>query len=248
MPDVTLVCANAGMTNAFQLMWESFLAFHDRQSVHLLVLNMPAQEAIPVRECARDYTAQMADEEIVPESFILHGRALDRLCMAVKTPYTLVVDSDVQFSGPALTAMQAWLLGGFCVCPSQRGDMGRTELYGLPTKGQPRIDPCCALLKTETLHRMLPWVSWCSYGSRDLEAHYDVGSMLYHAAMACGERVAMMEAVWNHIHHYGCVSWGAYAPEGSPIRAVADERYALITRRLAELRSARGDVVSAMRR
>lgn len=237
-PQVTMVCANLGMSSAFQLMWESFCKYHKRGEVVLYVLNQPVQDGLTIIDDATEYSERVADRCFKPDTMICHGAALDLLCSEVETPYTLIVDNDIEFVAPVLSGMLEAMEqnGTFGVCAPCIG-LGTTSLYGVETAGQERIEPWCALIVTRQVKRVLKQFSWSSYASRDLGQHWDVGGMFLKGMRLLGLDVSRLSGIFLKVHHFGCVSWGAYAPEGSPIRAIAEGRYAEIKGRLALLRA-----------
>ncbi len=237
-PQVTMVCANLGMSAAFELMLESFLKYHRREDVLLHVFNEPTDSGLEIRDDATEYSDKVADKCFTTPTLVPHGVALDILCKSVDTPFTLVVDNDIELSGKVLQMMldrvERDASAGVCAPCS---DLGRTELYGVETRGMQRVEPWCALLRTDVLQRVVRHYSWSSYGSRDLGEHWDVGGMILKGINFMGLDVSRDAEIPKVVKHFGCVSWGAYAPEGSPIRVIADARYAQIKQRLSDLRS-----------
>lgn len=219
---LTVVCASAGMNDALALMWRSFCKHHGDVPFYLYA-NSPATKQ-----------ARVSPTIYVDGPIVVHGLALDRLVAMVETPYVLVADDDVHFLAPVVEDMIAAC--EFCVCPPKRYLWGTFTIRDwegeITYQGMDRIDPCCALFKTEPLKRVLRYVSFAPYRAPLLGKSFDTGSMLYHAAMAAGMSVKTPSFVWERVYHAGAITWGMAAPEGSPDRVIAEERLARIRERL----------------
>ncbi len=222
MMDCTVCVVNLGMKDAFDLMWQSFKAHHG-DGYPLYVWDNGSKDGCDQlgRMYATKFTMGCAS----------HGVALDKLCKTVETPYILVADNDVEFLAPVIEEMKAE--SAFCVSPPDRYGMGGAEYMGYPCKGQPRIDPCCALFRTEELNRLLEFTSFAFYVSPHQAKNYDTGSMLYQFALATGLTVSQPSWLWEKVHHFGGITWMSSAPEGSTERRKANERYSDIQKRLA---------------
>ncbi len=230
---VTVVCANLNAIHAFDLMWRSF-CHHHSDDIPLFVWDNGSTDGC--KELGRKYAARFVDGPTR-----MHGACLDELCGMVDTPWVLTVDNDVEFLAPTVRDMISLACAGdaFCVCPVKRYDMGEViiqDSYEGPVlcKGQERIDPCCALFETRQLKWFLEWTSFAAFRCTQKGKHYDTGSMLYHVAKAADETVLTPNWLWDDkIRHFGEITWGLGAPEGSEQRMTVEQRYAEIQERLA---------------
>ncbi len=223
-PSVSALFVNLGMKEAFELALKSLRRYHPNVDIKVLVYDNGSKDG------CLEYAHEHADEVIDGPS-VSHGVALDRLVSKVETPWLITCDNDVEYLAPVVEEMKAE--NAFCVSPPDRFGMGSAEYMGYPCKGQPRIDPCCALFRTEDLKRLLEFTSFAFYVSPHQAKNYDTGSMLYQFALATGLTVSQPNWLWERIHHFGGLTWMSSAPEGSTERRQADERYSDILKRLA---------------
>jgi hypothetical protein len=166
-----------------------------------------------------------------------HAVPLDRLAQLVKTPYTLTLDNDVVFRGPVLPRMVAEMdeTYAFAAAPSARLGMGSVVHFGRTLEGQPRVDPCCAMFRSDQLARMVRHVSFTPAEVTNLGRFYDTGGMVRAAAEGAGMRVLDCPWVWEHLDHFGAMTWAGLAPDGSPEKAAQGSRYETARARLDEL-------------
>lgn len=221
---VTVCVANLGVKDAFDLMWKSFCKHHGEYPLY--VWDNGSKDGCD--SLGRMYATKYREGN---ES---HGVSLDRLCRMVETEYVLVSDNDVEYLAPVVDDMIAE--DAFCVCPPERFGQGSAEFMGFQCEGQPRIDPCCALFRTDELKELLQFASFAFYVSPHQNRHYDTGSMLYHFARAVGKSIKTPGWLWERIYHYGTLTWGLGSPEGSNERVLAESRYTTVRGRLAEYR------------
>ncbi len=238
-PLVTLVSTACGAPDAMALMIESFREYHG---------------SVPFAACdnsggsddrLREYLLGQADEVLLGGMAsampVPHGVALDNLCKSVRTPYTLIVDSDVEFREPVLPDMLAILGAGpsvlACCLPDRPpAEPWTVDIYGDTLHVQPRINPALALFDTHRIQNILENFSWCDYLSVQTREYFDAGGMLYRVAKAAGWLIAAPEWLYDRVVHYGGISLLDRPDASEEQREVAVGRYLVIQNRLAYIR------------
>jgi hypothetical protein len=196
MQDVTLCTVVHHAPEAAALMWESYCKHHDRTP--LFVCDNGGGE---------EYFKEKADLFISPGKNIGHGRGLDALCLSVETPYTLICDTDIEFLLPTVSEMKSKDAFAVCNLRTYYEGMHKEDLW----KIEAGFDPHCALFKTKPLQALLKHFSFTEYRLLNETVYYDVGCMLYRAALAANLGIHNA-SLWlpKHVHHFGHVSCGPY--------------------------------------
>lgn len=239
MPEITVCVVVHNAADCVALMRESLLHYHPEQALRFHGVDNGSTDG------AGEYLNQHFDRVVhYEDNEHRHGICMDDLCREVQTPYTLVTDSDVEFTGdvlgPAIETLEAYA----CITPTPRYDMGRTVVWGDELFGQQRIDPAFALWRTADLQRLLRYTSWCIYLSTDAHEYWDGGAMLYRFAQCAGVPVLRSSWIWRDFTHFGEVSalWHVRnlpeaQSEGWPEKlAILKERYKTAGEHLAALR------------
>lgn len=235
----TLVSTACGAADALLLMWESFNVHHAR--VPFIGFNNSGWQD---EELARVFE-RSADLVLTgPNPPWPHGKALDALCAKVTTPYTLIVDSDVEFRAPVLGDMLRDLQAGpdmlACFLPDRVPfEPWTTPIWGHTLHVQHRINPALVLFDTRRMAPTLQHFSWSTYFCTDLGEYFDAGALLYRAGAAQGWQFSEPEWLHERVVHYGGIS-KLTDPDAPEIdREIAAERYAVIQERLQNLRRER---------
>lgn len=205
MRDVTVVTSAWNALHALELMRESFLRHHPEP-----VLWYVADDGS--KDGALEYLREHADLLFENDHRIGMGANLDRLCLQVGTPYTLVLDSDLEFLGPVLPRLISEIEDAFCIAPSFVPGGKWDSPLGL-LDNQPKIDHSTALFRTDQLQRILGYVSFSQYVCTCLKKNYDGGGMLLTAARCIGLQVKDASWVRNLVVHYGGLSSSYLEPE-----------------------------------
>lgn len=153
-----------------------------------------------------------------------HAQALDHMVQEVTTPFVLTLDNDVYSNGPGLARMLAVMRteNAFAVGPQAASGMGSVNHCGHHLIGQPRIDPCYALFRTDQLARLVKHVSFAPYELTNLGKFYDTGGMIRQAAEGCGFKVIDLPDLHGAaIKHYGAMTWASYGTDDATRNAYA---------------------------
>ena len=227
---LTICTVAFNAADALALMWESYLRYHVRP--FLYGVDHGSMDGADV------YLRQEADYyEAVPD-YEEHGQGLDRICLRVETPYTLVVDTDCEFFAPVMEDMLVVIedSNAFCVTIAiDHAGPEKAATWAGHLLTADRASPVCALFRTEPLQHYL---KYCSFGTYALNQRkfFDSGAMVYHVASAAGETFVSPPWMRDRIGHYGELSslWlpGHSAEHTTKLR----ERYHGLSARLHELR------------
>lgn len=236
--DVTLCTVSRNARDAAALMWESYLEHHERPV--LFVYDNGSTDG------AAEYLGSRADYFHRSEAASTHGAGLDHLCPLVETPYTLVVDTDVEFLAPTVGVMKG--ADAFAAHQarwfSDDSAYGFNEFHGDMYARLWGFQVYAALFRTAELQGLLRHVSFrpLARPGPPMPHHcYDTGAMLYHVALAAGLRVAEIDLT-GHIIHYGSITLALYSEYSQYVPHLAQYKrgqYDIIRSRLRTLREGR---------
>jgi hypothetical protein len=190
----------------------------DRQAVARVGTRAP--------ETARLLSSALDEREPDPEGVAEHGATLDWLLARVRTPFALVMDSDVEFRAPGCLA----------------GMVGLAEECGLAAVGvhepghggyRPRLAPYVLLLRTDVVRELGTTFRggtvsddpqeerrWQSYAGRfeldPAEVALFRATRIYPTGARFFERLVEAGHAWSDLppelaatfHHFGHLSWG----------------------------------------
>lgn len=246
-PSSTLVTSSFGAPAALALMLESFARQHpDLDYRAAICVNGGLVNSDAWRYLCNEYPEEW--NLTLKGETLEHGVSLDRLCLAVKTPYTLVVDSDVEFLASVAGDMLEEIRRGTSTAAylPDAAPARSIAVWGRQLEVQPRVSPVLSLWRTDRLRLLLgigraTWATAIGYNSG---RYWDTGGLLLMAAEAYGPPVLPMPRLADRITHFGEVTslWAAPgqlfpAPDlTEERRAVIEQRYETIKQRLAELR------------
>lgn len=228
MIDTTLITTFTNGYEALRLLFGSFSANHPGNTVYLLAGNSESTDPRAVQLAAQWGTVVNFRQGVG------HALVLNDLCRRVTTPYTLVMDFDVEVLSPFLDECRNLLdLDPLTVCvalpepPAPKGfTVGKFGVFD----GVERINPCCALFKTNRLQQILGLIGWETCINFNTRTFFEVGSMLRKAVELSGQTVYHSQGLANSVHHYGQIGalvGGHDLAEG--VRPVLEQRYAEIT-------------------
>lgn len=223
--DVTVVLATYNAVKAVALSWESFKFHHG--NIELFAGDDGSDDGA---DCYIKNKANLFRQY----KGVHHAAILDDLCKLVKSKYTLIIDSDVEFLRPVLGDMlntieinKAW-----CVAASSRLH-GEFTQNNVMMQAQRRIDPMCALFDTKQLQKFLRWFTFGPYTDHQRRRFFDTGGMLYCVAQAAGLKTVELEELRRQVVHYGGMSTGMN--DGKYLDEHQAKKYELIKKRLNAL-------------
>jgi hypothetical protein len=225
--NVTVLVVTLGHREALQLAVDSLR--HHNKDVSFAVwcwVNEPADDGGDARRWAEANCDRVFYKT---EDFgHYHGRPLDVMSQAVRTPYTLTIDNDVWVKQPFLADMIRALEGAgnhsFVACAPPHEHMGTVDHFGRLLHGRRRIDPACALFRAEPLARMTGRVTFSPYECTATGSFYDTGGMLLQAAEGAGFAIAHCPWLWERVTHFGCLTWAGNAPAGTRTKQIGLDR------------------------
>ena len=230
-PEVTVGTVFCNGVHALELLWRSYY-FHNKD--------------VPARfwcwdnastDGASDYAAKHAAKVFTMPPRTSHQQGADGMAKECSTPYFLLLDFDVEFTGP-FTAKAIQLLKGdpdaLCVSfpsgePGRQFEVGN---FGL-MDGTKRINPCCALFRTDKIKLILEHFTFGTYFNFGTKRQFfDVGAMIRQVAEVAG--MGVLEPAWirQAVNHYGqigaLVAGHALHPK---LHSALERRYGEIAKR-----------------
>lgn len=226
--ELTVVTTTRNTLHSLSLMWESLCKYHKKPK--WICVDDASWDG------ATDYCQKNADVFIENKQQVNFGQNIDRAINLVKTKYTLIVDSDVEFLGPIIEEMiDLFPENAFCV-----GDQhctGKCEFASYPLNGQEKIDHSLVLFDTKKLQNIVKHFSFESYISIPKKEYYDGGSMILKAANLLDYKIIKTKIMWQKAIHYGGIS-ALFVPGIDPGALLNyQKRYEIIKKRLSFLRS-----------
>lgn len=235
--NITLCMVTHNAYYAAALTWESYLTHHEKPN--LFVFDQSSTDG------TYEYFKGKADL-LLSGPNTGHGMRLDELCCRVETPYTLVLDSDVQFLGN-LYANVDWSIKPFAICLNQKGGYsspmffsGISEKDGkpLPLTTQTRFQIHCTIFETERLKFLLSKnISFGFYIHQGYRKLYETGSMIWTIADCMGWKTITPEGFENKFRHWGAITNILYAMNGKSRKAEKLKQYKEIEQELMLLRN-----------
>lgn len=228
MNDVTLVTPFRNGLHLISLMYESYVMHHGK----------PAEWICCYDESwdgATEYAQQHATKLLPNPERLQAGRSMDRACLAVETPYTLLVETDVEFLGP-VTGPMVDLMTSNALCVSNiMPNPGECDVWNYHLYSQERIAHHCSLFDTKKLQHLLKFFSFESYCNFIKQEYYDGGAMILRGARAMGWDIVDPGELNNNVCHYGGVT-SIFTPDIDPnARTVFEARHEVVQKRLEQL-------------
>ncbi len=212
-----MCCAVRNVWEASALMYESFTMYHKKP--FLFIFDNGSTDN------TRNYLEPKANWYHISEKNVGHGGALDYMCKRVKTPYTLLVDSDVEFLGPVAERMKS---ENAAAVGQQKDDIFNFTYVGYKNVHFVKhLDPCCLLFETDKLQTALKYHSFepiVALQSGEIKKFYDTGCFIYKHLIDSKEKVVNASWLRDSIHHFGGMSWMWFANKHKRIQ----ERLALL--------------------
>jgi hypothetical protein len=234
---ITMCTVTFNAYYAAALMWESFLKYHDKPK--LLVFDQGSKDG------TYEYFKDKADLILTGHN-TGHGMRLDELCKRVETPYTLVVDSDVQFLGNIYEQIE-WQSKPFAICLRQNTGYypqmifsGIEDEKGIPLllTPQARFQIHCTIFDTAKLQYLLSKnISFGFYVHPGYKQVYETGSIITKVAECLGWTTYQPKDFKEKIHHWGGITNVLYAGRCKNQENDKKNDYLKIKAHLEQLRS-----------
>lgn len=230
-PELTVGTVFCNGVHAVRLLWRSYY-FHNRE--------------LPVKfwgwdnastDGAAEYVGNWSNRLFRHPAGTSHQQGIDGMVKECSTEFFLLLDFDVEFTGPFTSRALSLLKGSpdaLCVSfpsgnPGVNFPVGN---FGL-MNGTRRINPCCALFRTEKVKFLLERFSFGTYFNFGPERRFfEVGAMIRQVAETAGMEIMEPEWISNVVTHYGEIgSLVANHALTDSRRREFERRYAVITRR-----------------
>lgn len=232
MTTTTLITTFTNGSDALKLLLRSFAKHHPDEGVCLMAGDIQSDEA---------EASELVDRMGYRVGFPCgtgHAGVLDSLCPRVLTPFTLIMDFDVEVKAPFLEEAMMLLAanpGSSCVAlpdaaPEGMFPVGQMGMF----RGVRRINPCCVLFNTGELQAAMREISWGTMTCHTNRTFYEVGAMLRVVLEASHATPIYHHPLERCIHHYGqigaLVGGHALKPE---VRPELERRYSIMKSRVS---------------
>lgn len=173
------------------------------------------------------YFAKRADLFIKGKGY--HGSSLDILCKQVKTPYTLVVDTDVEF--------MKCIYSGYLFAEKTLAICNQRKFKGVikEKETRPGFGIHCVLFDTKKLQHLLKTFSFSH--SEDGAYFYDTGDRIWYQAIESGYHIHTPKDWESRFVHYEGITGTLWANQHPSMEIEKRDKYSYIKSRLYSLRN-----------